>query len=392
MNRHIFLLLLIGFLSAFPPFVTDLYLPALPSLTEYFKTSPSPVQMSLTMSMVGLALGQLFIGPLSDKYGRKRLLLLSLVAFVVSTVLCIVSPNIVAFDACRLLQGMAASGGIVIARAMSTDKCRGKVLTKFLAVVSAINGVAPVTAPVLGGLLLGIVDWRGAFVVLLVYGFALLYGSVRISETLPESRRSHASLLFTFRAYGNVLKNPSYRLYLLLYAISAWVLFAYISASPFILQQGYGLSPMAFSFCFAVNAIAIGLGCAFAGKGSERKMILVGGISLCTFGLLTAFALRFHAPLFAVEACFVCLLFSFGLLQPPSTSLALNSERKNAGTASALLGASGFLMGGIVTPLVGIGDIFRSLGIAILSGAALTLVVGILAYRNLSRRSAKNPE
>ncbi len=278
---------------------------------------------------------------------------------------------------------MAASGGIVIARAMATDKCRGKVLTKFLAVVSAINGIAPVTAPVLGGIILSFVDWRGTFAVLLVYGFALLFGSARISETLPESRRSHAPLLSTFKAYGNVLKNPSYRLYLSLYAVSAWVLFAYISASPFVLQQGYGLSPMAFSFCFAVNAIAIGLGCALAGKGGERKMILFGGISLCAFGLLTAFALHFHAPLFAVEACFICLLFSFGLLQPPSTSLALNSERKNAGTASALLGASGFLMGGVVTPLVGLGDIFRSLGFALSAGAILSLLIGFAAYRHL---------
>lgn len=197
MNRHIFLLLLIGFLSAFPPFVTDLYLPALPSLADFFKTTPSLVQMSLTMSMLGLALGQLFVGPLSDKYGRKRLLLLSLVAFVVSTVLCVFSPNILLFDAFRLLQGMAASGGIVIARAMATDKCRGKVLTKFLAVVSAINGVAPVTAPVLGGIILSLVDWRGTFAVLLVYGFALLFGSARVSETLPENRRSHAPLVLT---------------------------------------------------------------------------------------------------------------------------------------------------------------------------------------------------
>lgn len=382
MNRHIFLLLLIGFLSAFPPFVTDLYLP---SLADFFKTTPSLVQMSLTMSMLGLALGQLFVGPLSDKYGRKKLLLFSLVAFVVSTVLCVFAPDVFLFDAFRLLQGMAASGGIVIARAMATDKCRGKVLTKFLAVVSAINGIAPVAAPVIGGVILSLVDWRGTFAVLLVYGSVLLFGSARVSETLPESRRSHAPLLSTFKAYGNVLKNPSYRLYLLLYAVSAWVLFAYISASPFILQQGYGLSPMAFSFCFAVNAIAIGLGCAVAGKGSERKMILVGGISLCAFGFLTALVLHFHAPLFAVEACFVCLLFSFGLLQPPSTSLALNSERKNAGTASALLGASGFLMGGVVTPLVGLGDIFRSLGMALSTGAVFTLLMAVLAYRNLGR-------
>lgn len=229
---------------------------------------------------------------------EKKLLLFSLVAFVVSTVLCVFVPDAFLFDAFRLLQGMSVSGGIVIARAMATDKCRGKVLTKFLAVVSAINGVAPVTAPVLGGIILSFVDWRGTFAVLLVYGFALLFGSARVSETLPESRCSHAPLLFTFKAYGNVLKNPSYRLYLLLYAVSAWILFAYISASPFILQQGYGLSPMAFSFCFAVNAIAIGLGCAVSGKAGERKMILAGGLSLrfCSLD-------RFGAPFPRIALC-----------------------------------------------------------------------------------------
>lgn len=384
MNKHIFLLILIGFLSAFPPFVTDLYLPALPSLADYFGSSPSFTQMSLTMSMLGLALGQIFVGPLSDKYGRKRLLLLSLAAFIVSTVCCIFAPNIAVFNALRLLQGMAASGGIVIARAMATDKCRGKVLTKFLAVVSAINGIAPVTAPVLGGFLLGFVDWRGTFVVLLVYGFALAYGSARIAETLPFARRSRTPLLSTFKAYGNVLKNSTYVLYLALYASSAWILFAYISASPFILQKGYGLSPMTFGFCFALNALSIGIGCAVSGKGSERRMILLGGVLLGAFAVVTAFVLHFHAPLLAVEGCFVCLLFAFGLLQPPSTSIALNAERKNAGTASALLGASGFLMGSVVTPLVGIGDIFRSLGIALIVGAVFSAVVCVPAYRKLS--------
>lgn len=383
MNKHIFLLILIGFLSAFPPFVTDLYLPALPSLADYFGASPSLAQMSLTMSMLGLALGQIFVGPLSDKYGRKRLLLASLLAFIVSTVCCIFAPNVAVFNALRLLQGMAASGGIVIARAMATDKCRGKVLTKFLAVVSAINGIAPVTAPVLGGFLLGFVDWRGTFVVLLVYGFSLLYGSSRVAETLPPGRRSRTPLLLTFKAYGAVLKNPTYILYLALYAASAWILFAYISASPFILQKGYGLSPMAFGFCFAVNAVSIGIGCAVAGKGGERKMILLGGVLLSVFAVVTACALHFHAPLLGVEASFVCLLFAFGLLQPPSTSIALNAERKNAGTASALLGASGFSMGSIVTPLVGIGDIFRSLGIALLVGAVFAVGICIPAYRKL---------
>lgn len=210
MNKHIFLVILIGSLSAFPPFVTDLYLPSLPSLAAFFKTSPSLVQMSLTMSMLGLALGQLFVGPLSDKYGRRHLLLISLIAFILSTILCLLSPNVIVFNAFRLVQGMAASGGIVIARAMAADKCRGKVLTKFLALVSAINGIAPVTAPVLGGMLLNFVDWRGTFALLLIYGFALLFGAARTEESLPENRRNSNSIFSTFKSYGSIFKNSTY--------------------------------------------------------------------------------------------------------------------------------------------------------------------------------------
>ncbi len=386
MNKHIFLVILIGSLSAFPPFVTDLYLPSLPSLAAFFKTSPSLVQMSLTMSMLGLALGQLFVGPLSDKYGRRHLLLISLIAFILSTILCLLSPNVIVFNAFRLVQGMAASGGIVIARAMAADKCRGKVLTKFLALVSAINGIAPVTAPVLGGILLNFVDWRGTFALLLIYGFALLFGAARTEESLPENRRNSNSMFSTFKSYGSIFKNSTYSTTLILYAASCLVLFAYISASPFILQQGYGLSPMAFSFCFAVNAISIGIGCAVAGRAKERSMILLGSICLFIFAGICAAALALQAPIFVIEATFICMLFSFGLLQPPVTAIALNAERKNAGAASALLGASGFLMGGIVTPLVGIGNIFHSLGIALVCGGILALLFSFFVLKKIGKK------
>ena len=386
MNKHIFLVILIGSLSAFPPFVTDLYLPSLPSLAAFFKTSPSLVQMSLTMSMLGLALGQLFVGPLSDKYGRRHLLLISLIAFILSTILCLLSPNVIVFNAFRLVQGMAASGGIVIARAMAADKCRGKVLTKFLALVSAINGIAPVTAPVLGGILLNFVDWRGTFALLLIYGFALLFGAARTEESLSENRRNSNSIFSTFKSYGSIFKNSTYSTTLILYAASCLVLFAYISASPFILQQGYGLSPMAFSFCFAVNAISIGIGCAVAGCAKERSMILLGSICLFIFAGICAAALALQAPIFVIEATFICMLFSFGLLQPPVTAIALNAERKNAGAASALLGASGFLMGGIVTPLVGIGNIFHSLGIALVCGGILALLFSFFVLKKIGKK------
>jgi DHA1 family bicyclomycin/chloramphenicol resistance-like MFS transporter len=180
-NGYIYLAILLGLLTAFAPFVTDFYLPALPSLTDYFNASASAVQMSLTMSMLGLACGQLFVGPISDKFGRKKLLIGSLVVFLLTTLLCLVAPGIVSFNLFRLFQGMAGSGGLVISRSVTTDSFRGKLLSKFLALVSAINGIAPVTAPVFGGILLKFTSWKGTFVALFLIGVALLILALRFT-------------------------------------------------------------------------------------------------------------------------------------------------------------------------------------------------------------------
>jgi len=239
-NGYIYLAILLGFLTAFAPFVTDFYLPALPSLTDYFSASASAVQMSLTMSMLGLACGQLFVGPISDKFGRKKLLMGSLVVFLITTILCIVAPSIVSFNIFRLFQGMAGSGGLVISRSVTTDSFRGKLLSKFLALVSAINGIAPVTAPVFGGIILKFTSWKGTFVVLFMIGIALLLLALRFTETLPERRRSQKSLISTFALYGKILQNGEYVRNLMIFVASQFVLFAYIAASPFIFQVGFG--------------------------------------------------------------------------------------------------------------------------------------------------------
>ena len=276
-NGYIYLAILLGFLTAFAPFVTDFYLPALPSLTDYFSASASAVQMSLTMSMLGLACGQLVVGPISDKFGRKKLLIGSLVVFLMTTLLCLFAPGIVSFNLFRLFQGMAGSGGLVISRSVTTDSFRGRLLSKFLALVSAINGIAPVTAPVLGGILLKFTSWKGTFVALLVIGVALLALALRFTETLAIHRRSQKSLVSTFALYGKVLHNGEYVRNLLVFVATQFVLFSYIAASPFIFQVGFGFSPMMFSFVFALNAIGIGVGCALSGKfGSDVRALRVG--------------------------------------------------------------------------------------------------------------------
>lgn len=148
----VFLIVFLGMLSAFGPFVTDMYLPTLPSMAEVFNTTPSLVQLGLATSMLGLAFGQVFFGPLSDKYGRRPILMSAMILFAVSTVISIYSPTIEFFNACRFAQGLGGAGGIVLSRSISTDCYSGRELAKILAIIGAVNGIAPVTAPVVGGL------------------------------------------------------------------------------------------------------------------------------------------------------------------------------------------------------------------------------------------------
>ena len=186
-NSKFFLLTLLGMLTAFGPFVTDMYLPSLPSMGEYFKTTPSLVQLGLTASMIGLAAGQIFFGPLSDKYGRRSPMLAAMYLFIISTIGCIFAPTIEIFAILRLLQGIAGAGGIVISRSVATDMFTGKELAKTLAIIGAINGAAPIIG---GGLTEGI-DWKGIFWVLLALGIILLLGC-RLIRQIPPAGKQHA--------------------------------------------------------------------------------------------------------------------------------------------------------------------------------------------------------
>lgn len=198
-NSKFFLLTLLGMLTAFGPFVTDMYLPSLPSMGEYFKTTPSLVQLGLTASMIGLAAGEIFFGSLSDKYGRRSSMLAAMYLFIISTIGCIFAPTIEIFAILRLLQGIAGAGGIVISRAggivisrsVATDMFTGKELAKTLAIIGAINGVAPVAAPIIEGGLTEGIDWKGIFWVLLALGIILLLGC-RLIRQIPPTGKQHA--------------------------------------------------------------------------------------------------------------------------------------------------------------------------------------------------------
>lgn len=364
-NSKAFLLILLGMLTAFGPFVTDMYLPALPAMAGYFATSSSMVQMGLTTSMIGLAVGQLFFGPLSDKYGRREQRLAAMWLFIGSTLFCLFARDIHQFVALRFIQGVAGSGGIVISRSVATDKFSGADLGRMLALIGAINGVAPVAAPIIGGALCDRIGWQGIFCILLAIGALLLAGSYRFRESLPATRHNAVAWGDILRNFGSVLHNRQYAAYVLQFAFAQGVLFAYIASSPFIIQEHFGFSAFTFSLCFALNAVAIGCAAALAVRFRRPEQgTRTGCIGMIGFAAAEAAAMASGCNFWIYEGLLIGLLFSMGLTFTTSTTLAMECTRSESGTASALLGAAGFAFGGIVSPLVGLGNTMYSTGAA----------------------------
>ncbi|WP_435891461.1 multidrug effflux MFS transporter [Mediterranea massiliensis] len=372
-NSQFFILVFLGMLTAFGPFVTDMYLPTLPAMTVFFHANSSQVQLGLTASMIGLAVGQLLFGPLSDKYGRRLPLIVAICLFLLATLGCIYSGTIMQFVGWRLIQGIAGAGGIVISRSIATDKYTGKELAKMLAVIGAINGVAPVAAPIAGGAMADSVGWQGIFWTLFGLGILLVFGSLHFNESLPAVYRQNTRWADVYKRFVAVLQNRRYVCYILQYGFAQGVLFAYIASSPFIVQH-YGFSPLIFSICFGINAIAIMLFAVSAVKFAHPEQALYrGSVGMVIVSFFLCLALCTGCNFWVYELLLLGLLSMLGLTFTASNTLAMDSERANAGTASALLGALGFAFGGIVSPLVGIGNIMVSTGIMFFVGSVCAL-------------------
>lgn len=383
-NSNLYILLLVGGVSAFGPFVTDFYLPALPALGTYFDTSASMAQLTLTVSMVGLAIGQLFIGPLSDRYGRKLPLMASLFLFICSTIACLLSVNIGAFHVFRFVQGVAGAGGVVISKSIATDLYEGKRLARFFSMLSSVQGLAPICAPVLGGLLLMVTDWRGIFWVLLIIGGILWMATTHFRESLRIHSQDRLST--SFKAYLPVIRNGRFMRYVLVQAMAMGVMFTYIAASPFIFQQQYGLTPIAYSLCFGVNALGIMAGSLFVIRFRKvEKALLVGAKGFLWMSLVVAVLLIGGFSVYWVETALFLMLVCLGMILPTSTTLALEPVRENSGNASAILGFMAFFVGGICSPLAGLGNMLLSTSILMVVCAFFTL---LLAGREQTRRSA----
>ncbi|MDO4814047.1 MAG: multidrug effflux MFS transporter [Gemella sp.] len=374
-NSKLFLVLFLGTLSAFGPFVTDLYLPALPYMTEYFGTSASVVQLTLTTSMMGLALGQLVVGPISDKYGRKKPLLVSLIIYLISTVLMIIVPNIYAMIFLRLIQGLSSAGAVVISRAVATDSYEGNELRSFFGLLMAVNGLAPIISPVFGALLLQFVSWKGVFVTLAIIGIILLIVLQKFNESLVEEKRVKGSLLEAYSNIFLIFKNKLFMALVFIQSFAFGTMFGYISSSPFILQTGYGVSSFVYSLIFAANGFGIMIGAKISSYLSNKKAILTALSGLLLSSLFIAITLYIKANVLVVEIFYFTLMISMGIMFPAISAAAMAVERRYSGTASAILGFFPFLFAGIVSPLVGMGDVFISTGLTLVGASAIAIII-----------------
>ena len=374
-NSKLFLVLLLGVLSAFGPFVVDLYLPSLPQLASFFETNASMTQLTLTTAMIGLALGQLLLGPLSDKFGRKKPLIISLVIYIISTVLIVFSPNIETMIVLRVIQGLSSAGSVVISRAVATDLYRGREMTRFFGLLMTINGIAPIISPILGSLLLEYISWKGVFVFLALIGVVVLFFCFRLKESLSVENRLQGSIFATFSTFGVIIKNRLFMSYVGIESFLLGAMFAYIAASPFILQSFYGLSAFIFSLCFGANGAALVIGSNVGGKMSNGKALAIGVLGFVVVALYTIAVLIIQPYWLFVEIGFFAMLLLMGITFPAISTLAMESERQYAGSASALLGFAPFFLGGVVSPLVGIGNIFYSTALVILACGVLGLAI-----------------
>jgi drug resistance transporter, bcr/cflA subfamily len=374
-NSKLFLVLLLGVLSAFGPFVVDLYLPSLPQLASFFETSASMTQLTLTTAMIGLAVGQLLLGPLSDKFGRKKPLIISLVIYIISTVLIVFSSNIEMMIVLRVIQGLSSAGSVVISRAVATDLYRGREMTRFFGLLMTINGLAPIISPILGSLLLEYISWKGVFVFLALIGVIVLFFCFRLKESLSVENRLQGSIFSSFSTFGLITKKRLFMSYVGIESFLLGAMFAYIAASPFILQSFYGLSAFIFSLCFGANGSALVIGSNVGSKMLNRKALAIGVFAFVAAALYTIAVLIIQPYWLFVEIGFFAMLLLMGITFPAISSLAMESERQYAGSASALLGFAPFFLGGVVSPLVGIGNIFYSTALVILACGVLGLAI-----------------
>ncbi|RZT82737.1 DHA1 family bicyclomycin/chloramphenicol resistance-like MFS transporter [Micromonospora violae] len=381
-RQRVQLVLVLGALIAIGPLTIDMYLPALPAITSGLQTTETAVQLTLTGTLVGLALGQLLIGPLSDVVGRRVPLLAGLAAHIVASVLCVFAPNIAVLGGLRVLQGLGVAAATVVATAVVRDLFSGAAFARIFSRLMLVMGLAPILAPTLGSALLSWTDWRGVFAALAVLGALLIVvAALRLPETLPVARRRHGGVSATLRDYRGLLNDRAFVGLVLVAGLAMAALFAYVSGSSFVLQQEYGLDEQQFGIAFGAGAVGLIGGTQFNVRLLRRytpQQILVSALIAGSAAglLLVMFAATGIGGLGTLLASLWLVLAAAGLALPNAPALAMTRHSEAAGTAAALLGAVQFGIGAVSAPLAGLfGTGSVPMAIVIAGGMAAALIV-----------------
>jgi DHA1 family bicyclomycin/chloramphenicol resistance-like MFS transporter len=382
------LALTLGAFVALGPLTIDMYLPALPTIREELATSSATVQLTLTGTLVGLALGQLVIGPLSDALGRRRPLLAGTALHIVASLLVMVAPNIAVLGALRVFQGVGTAAASVVALAIVRDLFEGRAAATMLSRLFLVMGVAPVLAPTIGGELLRFTNWRGVFAVLAVYGVAVLaLGWFGLRETLPPERRRRGGIGNTLRTYGGLFRDRTYVGLILVAGLTMAALFTYVSGSSFVYQRQFGLDEQQFGMLFGAGAVwliaATQLNPLLLKRWSPAQILVAGTVGgTAAGGVLVLLAALGAGGLLGVAVPLWAVLFAAGLALPNAPALALSEYGASAGSAAALLGAVQFGVGAAVSPLVGLlGNDALAMGAVIVASLLLAVAVLVVVVR-----------
>nr|WP_255510229.1 multidrug effflux MFS transporter [Micromonospora sp. AP08] len=371
------LLVLLGTLTAIGPLSLDMYLPAFPAMTRDLGADQAGIQLSLTTCLIGLAVGQFVTGPLSDRWGRRRPVLIGVVAYTVLALACAAAPSAPVLAAARFAQGLAGGMGVVVARAVVRDLYSGREAAKYFSRLTLVFGVAPVAAPSVGSLVLRVGDWRAVFLTLAAIGVLLSVAVARrLPETLPAERRSTGGLAATARTMRSLAADRVYLGYALTQGFAFAGLFAYISGSSFVFQDVFGVSAVAFSLVFGLNALALvatgQVNARLLDRFSPRRLLVtalvVGGVAAA--GVLTG---ALAGSLAVVAVTLFAFVGSLGMVTPNSTALALDAHARHAGTAAALMGGVQSVVGALAAPLVGLGGEGSAVPMAVVLAAAAAL-------------------
>ena len=381
-------------LTVFGPISMDLYLPALPALTVGLDVATSVAQLTVTACLIGLAAGQLIAGPLSDRFGRRSILLVGIVAYIVTSALCAFSPTVELLIVARLVQGLAGGVGIVIAQAAGRDIYSGGALIRFYGRLTVIGGFAAIVGPLLGGLLNTITDWRGLFVFLAIIGAGILVTTLLVfTETLPVDQRTRGGFAQTMRDFRTLVSDRVFLGATLNQGFLYAALFAYLAGATYMLQDIYGLSPQAYAAAFGLNSAGFMVSGYLAGRASERWSIpgtLGIGVTVTGVGAAGLLAAGLAAmPLWVIIVSLFALASGVAITSPPATTLALREYPQIAGTASSLLGMVRFGFGAIAAPLVGIAGATSILPLGVVTLA--TVLLAAASYLFLTRTRTTEP-